>query len=86
MNRAAAISPQANIFVNTGKYPSSTKDRPGAEFDTGSDGNLDIMALPRQVAKAGAGHYSVEVARALNSLGVETNMPIRRETVLESLD
>lgn len=77
-----------HICVATGGNPiiPSDKEIPGASFGIDSDGFFALEEQPKRVAIVGAGYIAVELAGIFHSLGSETHLIIRGETVLRSFD
>lgn len=77
-----------NICVTTGGHPvvPSDEEIPGASLGIDSDGFFDLAEQPKRVAVVGAGYIAVELAGVFNSLGSETHLIIRGETVLRNFD
>lgn len=73
------------IVIATGGYPIVPR-LPGAELGFTSDGFFDLESRPQRIAIVGSGYVSVELAGVFNSLGSETTVLIRKETVLRSFD
>ena len=59
---------------------------PGTELGKTSDGFFDLDYQPKSVAVVGAGYIGVELAGVFRSLGSETHLIIRGDTVLRSFD
>lgn len=76
------------ICIAVGGHPIIPSDDkiPGASLGIDSDGFFDLEEQPRRVAVIGAGYIAVELAGVFNSLGTETHMVIRGETVLRTFD
>lgn len=77
-----------NIVIATGGRPTvpSESDVPGASYGITSDGFFELAEQPKRVAVAGAGYIAVELAGVLNTLGSETSLIYRGETVLRTFD
>ncbi|KAJ3785340.1 glutathione reductase [Lentinula aff. detonsa] len=77
-----------NICIATGGHPTipSEQDIPGASLGITSDGFFELEEQPKRVAVVGAGYIAVELAGVFNSLGSETHLIIRGETVLRTFD
>jgi glutathione reductase (NADPH) len=77
-----------HITIATGSEPTIPSDSviPGASLGTSSDGFFALEDQPKSVAIVGAGYIAVELAGVFNSLGTETHMVIRGETVLRTFD
>jgi len=74
-------------MVHRNGYPYiPTKEVPGAEFGTDSDGFFEFETLPKKTVVVGAGYISVELAAVLAELGSETHLLIRYEHVLRTFD
>ncbi|KAF5386658.1 hypothetical protein D9615_001955 [Tricholomella constricta] len=76
------------ICLTVGGTPTipSDEDIPGASLGIDSDGFFDLAEQPKRVAVVGAGYIAVELAGVFNSLGTETHLIIRGETVLRTFD
>ncbi|KAG6836928.1 hypothetical protein H0H93_001090 [Arthromyces matolae] len=77
-----------HITLTVGGTPTIPSDEqvPGASLGIDSDGFFDLEEQPKRVAVIGAGYIAVELAGVLNSLGSETHLVIRGETVLRTFD
>ncbi|KAF9650845.1 glutathione-disulfide reductase [Thelephora ganbajun] len=77
-----------HICVAVGGYPTipSDKDVPGASLGISSDGFFELEHQPKRAVVVGAGYIAVELAGVLNTLGTETHLLIRGETVLRTFD
>lgn len=77
-----------HICVAVGGYPTvpSDDDIPGASLGINSDGFFELEHQPKRVAVVGAGYIAVELAGVLHTLGSETHIIIRGETVLRTFD
>jgi len=77
-----------HICVAVGGYPviPSENEIPGANLGITSDGFFDLEEQPKRVAVVGAGYIAVELAGIFNTLGSETHLIIRGETVLRTFD
>ncbi len=74
-----------NILIATGGKPAELKVK-GAEFLDNSDTFFEWNDLPKSVAIVGAGYIAVELAQALNALGVETHLVVRHDRPLRTFD
>lgn len=76
------------ICVAVGGYPIIPSDDkiPGASLGIVSDDFFALEEQPKRVVVIGAGYIAVELAGIFNSLGSETHMIIRGETVLRTFD
>ena len=75
------------ITIACGGRPTIPKDIPGAaELGITSDGFFELDHQPKRVAVVGAGYIAVELAGIFNTLGSETHLFIRGETVLRTFD
>lgn len=76
------------ICIAVGGHPTKPSDEkiPGASLGIDSDGFFDLEEQPKRVVVVGAGYIAVELAGVFNSLGTETHMVIRGETVLRTFD
>ncbi|KAF8061644.1 glutathione reductase [Lyophyllum atratum] len=77
-----------NICVTVGGTPTVPSDEeiPGASLGIDSDGFFDLTEQPKRVAVVGAGYIAVELAGIFHTLGSETHLIIRGETVLRTFD
>ncbi len=73
------------IVIATGGYP-ILPDIPGAELGMTSDDFFELEERPERVLIAGSGYVAVELAGVFNSLGSETNLVIRKDSVVRSFD
>lgn len=73
------------ILIATGGRP-FFPDLPGAEHGISSDGFFQLETQPKRVALVGAGYIGVEMAGMFASLGSETHLFIRGDTVLRQFD
>jgi glutathione reductase (NADPH) len=74
-----------HIIIATGGEP-TVPDVPGAELGITSDGFFALTEQPRNVALVGSGYIAVEIAGILSSLGSDTRLFARYNSVLRSLD
>ena len=74
-----------HIVIATGAHP-ALPAIPGAELGENSDDVFAWEELPQSVAILGAGYIAVELAGVLHSLGVKTDLFVRRERPLRSFD
>ncbi len=74
-----------HIVIATGGRP-SWPQIPGTELGISSDGFFALESQPQKVAVVGAGYIAVEIAGVLNTLGSETSLLIRTQTVLRRFD
>ncbi|KAL7424976.1 Glutathione reductase [Cryptotrichosporon argae] len=76
------------ICIAVGGRPTIPSDAhiPGASLGIDSDGFFDIETQPKRVAVVGAGYIAVELAGVFNTLGTETHLLIRHESVLRTFD
>ncbi|KAG5652018.1 hypothetical protein H0H81_006600 [Sphagnurus paluster] len=76
------------ICITVGGAPTIPSDDeiPGASLGIDSDGFFDLADQPKRVAVIGAGYIAVELAGIFNTLGSETHLIIRGETVLRTFD
>lgn len=74
-----------HVIIATGAKPIWPKVD-GAEHGIDSDGFFALTEQPKRVAVIGAGYIAVELAGVLNTLGSETHLIYRRDTVLRSFD
>lgn len=77
-----------NIVIATGGRPidPTEEEIPGASLGINSDGFFDLEEQPKRVAVVGAGYIAVELAGIFNTLGTETHLFIRGDTVLRTFD
>lgn len=74
-----------HIVIATGAK-AAIPDIPGRELGETSDDVFAWEALPQSVAIVGAGYIAVELAGVLNSLGVKTDLFVRRDRPLRNFD
>jgi glutathione reductase (NADPH) len=74
-----------NIVVATGGFP-IIPDLPGAMHGISSDGFFELEERPQRVALVGSGYVAVELAGVFNALGSETQLLVRKDSVLRSFD
>lgn len=75
-----------NVLIATGGQPIVPPSVEGAALGLTSDGFFALETQPKSVAVVGAGYIGVELAGVFKSLGSETHLVIRGETVLRSFD
>lgn len=75
----------SRIVVATGGRP-VVPDIPGAELGITSDGFFELEQRPGRVLLAGSGYVSVELAGVFNALGSQTQVVVRKESVLRDFD
>ncbi|CAH6719152.1 glutathione reductase [[Candida] jaroonii] len=75
-----------NILIATGGAPIIPPQVPGHELGITSDGFFELDYQPKSVAVVGAGYIGVELSGVFKSLGTETHLIIRGDTVLRSFD
>ena len=73
------------IVIATGGQP-MIPDIPGAGLGISSDGFFELTERPQRVLVAGSGYIAVELAGVLNGLGSETEVIVRKDSVLRSFD
>ncbi len=73
------------IAIATGGRP-IVPDIAGAELGITSDGFFELEERPQRVLVVGSGYISVELSGVLNALGSETQVVVRKESVLRSFD
>ncbi|MTB64779.1 glutathione-disulfide reductase [Streptococcus sp. zg-86] len=73
------------IVIATGAKPIPATI-PGGEYASVSDDVFAWKELPQSVAVIGAGYIAVEMAGVLHSLGVETDLFVRRDRPLRRFD
>ena len=74
-----------HIVIATGAHP-HIPSIPGAELGGSSDDVFAWEELPESVAILGAGYIAVELAGVLHTLGVQTDLFVRRERPLRGFD
>ena len=74
-----------HIVIATGAHP-HIPAIPGAELGGSSDDVFAWEELPESVAILGAGYIAVELAGVLHTLGVKTDLFVRRERPLRGFD
>lgn len=77
-----------NICVAVGGHPTTPSEQeiPGANLGITSDGFFALEDQPKRVVVVGAGYIAVELAGIFNTLGSETHLLIRGDTVLRTFD
>lgn len=77
-----------HICIAVGGRPTKPSEEqiPGAGYGIDSDGFFALREQPKRVAVVGAGYIAVELAGVFNSLGTETHLLIRHDTLLRSFD
>ncbi|MBF0787626.1 MULTISPECIES: glutathione-disulfide reductase [unclassified Streptococcus] len=73
------------IVIATGAKP-ILPNIPGGEYASSSDDVFSWEKLPQSVAVVGAGYIAVEMAGVLHSLGVQTDLFVRRDRPLRRFD
>jgi len=73
------------IVVATGGQP-IVPDISGAELGITSDEFFELEERPRRVLVAGSGYIAVELAGVFNGLGSETQMVVRKDSIIRSFD
>ena len=73
------------IVVATGGAP-IVPDIEGAELGITSDGFFELEQQPGRVLIAGSGYIAVELGGVFNSLGTDTSIVVRKDSVLRSFD
>ncbi|CAH2352917.1 glutathione reductase [[Candida] railenensis] len=74
------------VLIATGGQPVVPPKVEGSEFGITSDGFFELETQPKSVAVVGAGYIGVELAGIFQSLGSETHLVIRGQTVLRAFD
>jgi glutathione reductase (NADPH) len=74
-----------HIVIATGGEP-VVPAVPGAELGITSDGFFALTECPRSAAVLGSGYIAVELAGVLSSLGAETSLFARYDSILRSMD
>ncbi|ODV78803.1 glutathione reductase [Suhomyces tanzawaensis NRRL Y-17324] len=75
-----------HILIATGGAPIVPPDVEGADLGITSDGFFQLESQPKSVAVVGAGYIGVELSGIFQSVGSETHLVIRGDTVLRSFD
>ena len=73
------------IVIATGGRP-IMPTIPGAEYGITSDGFFELEEQPKRVLIAGSGYVAVELAGVFSGLGSETQIVVRKDSVLRSFD
>ncbi len=73
------------IVIATGGQP-AMPDIPGVNFGINSDDFFALEDKPDSVLIIGSGYIAVELACVLNSLGTETSILVRKQSVLRNFD
>ena len=73
------------IVIATGGQP-IVPDISGAELGITSDDFFELEERPRRVLVAGSGYIAVELAGVFNGLGSETQMVVRKDSIIRSFD
>ena len=73
------------IVIATGGRP-IMPTIPGAEYGITSDGFFELEEQPKRVLIAGSGYIAVELAGVFSGLGSETQVVVRKDSVLRSFD
>ena len=74
-----------HIVIATGAH-AAIPQIPGAEYGETSDDVFAWEELPKSVAVVGAGYIAVELAGVLHTLGVNTDLFVRRDRPLRNFD
>lgn len=74
------------VLIATGGYAVIPPNVEGSELGHVSDGFFALEKQPKSVVVVGAGYIGVELAGVFQSLGTDTSLVIRGETVLRSFD
>ena len=74
-----------HIVIATGAH-AAIPQIPGAEYGETSDDVFAWEELPKSVAVVGAGYIAVELAGVLHTLGVKTDLFVRRNRPLRNFD
>lgn len=74
-----------HIVIVTGGRP-TCPSIPGAEYGINSDGFFALDGLLKRTAIVGAGYIAVEIAGAVNALGSETHLFVRKHAPLRSFN
>lgn len=73
------------IVIATGGRP-IIPEIPGAELGISSDGFFELEDRPQRVLVAGSGYVAVELAGIFNALGSDTQIVVRKDSILRSFD
>ena len=73
------------IVVATGGQP-IVPNISGAELGITSDDFFELEERPRRVLVAGSGYIAVELAGVFNALGSETQLVVRKDSIIRSFD
>jgi glutathione reductase (NADPH) len=73
------------IVVATGGRP-IVPNISGAELGITSDDFFELEERPRRVLVAGSGYIAVELAGVFNALGSETQLVVRKDSIIRSFD
>jgi len=73
------------IVIATGGQP-MVPDIPGAEHGITSDDFFALDVRPQRVLVAGSGYVAVELAGVFNALGSQTQLVIRKDSLIRSFD
>jgi glutathione reductase (NADPH) len=73
------------IVIATGGQP-IVPDIPGAELGITSDDFFELEERPRRVLVAGSGYIAVELAGVFNGLGSETQLVVRKDSIIREFD
>ncbi|SGZ53070.1 CIC11C00000004444 [Sungouiella intermedia] len=74
------------VLIATGGEPVVPPKVEGSELGITSDGFFGLEKQPKSVAIVGVGYIGVELAGVFSSLGTETHLVARGETVLRAFD
>lgn len=74
-----------HICIATGSKP-YIPNIPGAELGIDSDGFFALEKAPSKVLLVGAGYIAVELAGVLHSLGIQSELMVRKDSFLRSFD
>lgn len=74
------------VLIATGGAPVVPPSVEGAELGITSDGFFELEKQPKSVAIVGVGYIGVELAGVFSSLGTETHLVARGDTVLRAFD
>lgn len=74
------------ILIATGGHSVYPKHIPGYEYGIDSDKFFSLETQPKRVAIVGAGYIGCELSCVFNSLGSDSHLIIRGETVLRKFD
>lgn len=74
------------VLIATGGHPIVPPSVEGAQLGITSDGFFELESQPKSVAIVGVGYIGVELAGVFLSVGTETHLVARGDTVLRAFD